>query len=140
MLRQVGLVAIMIFAAAASASAGGDAEAGKKVFNKCLACHNVGEGAVNKVGPALTTVVGRTAGMYPDFNYSTTNKNAGAQGLVWTEENIIAYLPDAAAFMKKFLTDKGKPELYIDPPKMLFKLADETQRADVVAYLKTFAK
>ena len=140
MLRQLSFAAILVLGATAAASAGGDAEAGKKVFNKCLACHNVGAGAVNKVGPALTTVVGRTAGTFPDFAYSTTNKNAGEQGLVWTEDNITAYLPDPAAFMKKFLTDKGKAELYVDPPKMNFKLPDETNRADVIAYLKSFAK
>ena len=140
MLRQASLAAGLALAAATTASAGGDAEAGKKVFNKCLACHNIGEGATNKVGPALTTVVGRKAGTFQGFNYSTTNKNAGGEGLVWTEEAIAAYLPDPMAFMKKFLTDKGKPELYVDTPKMTFKLTDETQRADVAAYLKSFAK
>lgn len=140
MLRRASLATVILFAAAASATAGGDAEAGKKVFNKCTSCHNIGEGAINKVGPALTTVVGRTAGTFPDYNYSTTNKNAGSAGLVWTGEAIAAYLTDPAAFMKKFLTDKGKPELYVDPPKMAFKLPDEQLRADVVAYLKTFAK
>ena len=84
MLRRASLATVILFAAAASATAGGDAEAGKKVFNKCTSCHNIGEGAINKVGPALTTVVGRTAGTFPDYNYSTTNKNAGSAGLVWT--------------------------------------------------------
>ena len=43
------------------AQADGDAAAGKKVFNKCMACHY----AVNdkdKIGPSLHGVVGRTAG------------------------------------------------------------------------------
>lgn len=38
-----------------------DADAGKKVFAKCMACHDAEKG-INKVGPTLTGVVGRTAG------------------------------------------------------------------------------
>ncbi|MFX7906680.1 c-type cytochrome, partial [Acinetobacter baumannii] len=36
-----------------------DAEAGKAVFNVCKACHAIGEGAKNQVGPVLTGIVGR---------------------------------------------------------------------------------
>ncbi len=40
---------------AATAHAG-DAEKGEKVFKKCAACHAVGEGAKNKVGPELNEI------------------------------------------------------------------------------------
>ena len=46
---------------AVSASAG-DAAKGEKTFRKCKACHQIGEGAKNRVGPQLTGVIGRTAG------------------------------------------------------------------------------
>ena len=46
------LVALAMTAAASSAMAQ-DAAAGKTSFNKCLACHAIGEGAKNKVGPEL---------------------------------------------------------------------------------------
>ena len=35
-----------------------DAAAGKTSFNKCLACHAIGEGAKNKVGPVLNGLFG----------------------------------------------------------------------------------
>ena len=39
-----------------------DADAGKKVFARCAACHDLEKG-VNKVGPTLKGVLGRTAGL-----------------------------------------------------------------------------
>jgi cytochrome c len=114
-----------------------DVAAGQEVFRKCRACHQVGPGAKNGVGPLQNGVVGRTAGTIEGYNYSELNKAAGANGLVWTEENIIAYLADPGAFLKKFLTDKGKADLAVGNTKMAFKLADETERRNVVAYLKT---
>ena len=50
------------------------------------------------------------------------------------------YLPDPNAFLKKFLTDKGKPELATGVTKMTFHLADEQQRKDVIAYIDTFSR
>ena len=118
----------------------GDAAAGEKVFKKCMACHKVGEGAKNAVGPILNGIVGRPAGQVEGFKYSQINQNAGAAGLIWTEENILAYLPDPNGFLKKFLTDAGKADQIAGATKMTFKLADETERKNVIAYLKTFAK
>ncbi len=136
------LAAVLALSAmtAAPAQAAGDAENGKTLFKKCMACHKVGEGAINGVGPVLTGVVGRKAGTVEGYGYSATNHNSGEQGLVWTEENIFAYLPDPSAFLKTYLTGKGKPELFAGNTKMPFKLADATERADIIAYLKTFSK
>src|SRR5262245_9632474 len=86
----------------------GDAEKGKKVFNKCMTCHRVGEGAKNMVGPVLTGVIGRQAGTYEGYQYSPLNHSAGENGLIWTEERIFEYLVNPNAFLKKFLTEKGK--------------------------------
>jgi cytochrome c len=132
--------AAILVGLASGAIAAGDADNGKNVFKKCMACHRIGDGATNLVGPALTGVVGRKAGTFEGFNYSTTMKNAGDQGLTWDEKSIGDYLPDPSAFLKKYLTDKGKPELASDTPKMTFKLADPGDIADVIAYLKTFSK
>lgn len=140
MLRFVALSLALVAASAGSAFAAGDAENGKKAFRKCVACHKAGEGAKNGVGPILTTVVGRKAGTVEEYTYSQSNHNAGAEGLVWTEENLAAYLPDPSAFLEDFLKKKGKPELYIGPTKMSFKLADKDAAADIIAYLKSLAK
>ena len=72
----------------------GDATAGKKVFNRCRACHDVGEGAKNKIGPHLNDLYGRAAGGLEDYNYSPVVKTAGAEGLVWNDETLAAYLAD----------------------------------------------
>jgi cytochrome c len=116
-----------------------DAAKGEMVFKKCMLCHRIGPEAANLIGPVLTGVVGRKAGTYPGYNYSPLMKAAGENGLVWTEDNITSYLPDPSVFLKKFLTDKGKPDLATGAAKMLFRLPSEQERADVIAYLKTFS-
>jgi cytochrome c len=113
------------WAIAAPASAQ-DAEKGEAVFKACRACHQVGEGAKNAVGPMLNGIVGRKAGAVEGFNYSEANKAAGAEGLVWTEEKLFAYLEKPQAFMPK--------------NKMAYAgLKDEGDRRDIIAYLKTLA-
>ena len=75
-------------------SAGGaqaqDAEAGKKVFNQCRACH-VLDKATNRVGPHLGDVIGRKAGSVEGFSYSDAMKNSG---ITWDEESLAKYLKD----------------------------------------------
>lgn len=117
-----------------------DAAAGEQIFKKCMACHRIGEGAKNLIGPALTGVVGRTAGTAEGFSYSPLNKSAGEAGLVWTADNIIAYLPDPNAFLKGFLESKGQADKATGSTKMTFKLASDDERKNVVAYLQTFSK
>ena len=56
--------ALLLAAGQASAQ---DAAAGEKLFAKCKACHAVGEGAKNRVGPQLNGVVGRKAGTVDGF-------------------------------------------------------------------------
>src|SRR5262245_42726121 len=86
----------------------GDAENGAEVFKRCRTCHMIGEGARTLIGPPQNDLIGRQAGTYNGYPYSPLNKSAGENGLVWTEQNIFDYLPDPNAFLKKFLTDKGK--------------------------------
>lgn len=123
-----------------AAQAAGDPAKGEVVFKRCMVCHRVGPDAKNMIGPVLNDVIGRQAGTAPAFNYSPLNKHAGENGLVWNEERIFAYLPDPNAFLKKFLTDAGKPDLATGVTKMTFRLANETERNDVIAYLKKFSK
>ena len=136
-LAGVGFAAV--FALAAPASAQGNAEEGEAVFRKCQTCHRVGPEAKNATGPVLNGVIGRPAGTQPEFAYSELNKAAGANGLVWTEALIFEYLADPNVFLKKFLTDKGKADLAAGVSRMVFKLPDETDRRDVIAYLKKFS-
>jgi cytochrome c len=84
------LVVVTSLAAASSASAQ-DAAAGKTSFNKCLACHAIGEGAKNKVGPVLNGLDGRKSGTAPDYSYSDANKNSG---ITWNEAQFKDYIKE----------------------------------------------
>lgn len=135
----LALVAASVTIPAGAASAQ-DATKGEQVFKQCMTCHRIGPDAKNLVGPALTGVIGRQSGTAPGFAYSTINKTAGENGLVWSDDLIMQYLPDPNAFLKKFLTDKGKADLATGSTKMAFKLADEQQRKDVIAYINKFSE
>ena len=110
---------------AGSALAEGDPAKGEKVFKKCKACHTVGDGAKNKVGPMLNGIVDATAGSVEGFKYSKAMLAKQAEGLVWTTEALDAYLT--------------KPKDFVPKTKMTFAgLKKEQQRADIIAYLKSF--
>ena len=114
------LASAVLFAAPAHAE--GDAAKGEKVFAKCKACHEVEKG-VNKVGPTLKGLVGRKAASVPDYKYSEAMIAKGAEGVVWDEATLTAYLPDPKAFVPK--------------TKMAFAgLKKPEEVADVIAYLK----
>ncbi|MCZ8153572.1 MAG: c-type cytochrome [Rhodobacteraceae bacterium] len=132
--------AVLSTVLAAPAFAAGDAEAGAKVFNKCQTCHVVaneaGEvlaGKNAKTGPNLYGVVGRAAGSYPEFKYGESIVALGAGGYTWTEADLAVYLADPAKFLKEKLgDDKAKS-------KMVFKLKDEAEAANVAAFLASFS-
>lgn len=126
-------LAFGLMVSAGQAFAEGDAANGEKVFKKCSACHMVGEGAKNRVGPVLTDVVGRQAGTYADYKYGDSIVAAGEAGLVWTEEELFAYLADPKKYLRAKLDDKKAKS------KMAFKLKKEDDRNDVIAYLKSLA-
>lgn len=119
-----GLVAAALPAYAQQA---GDADAGKKIFNKCKACHMIGEDAKIKVGPVLNGVIGRAAATYEGYSYSPALQAKAGDVGEWEEAEIFTYLEDPS----KFIGGRSK---------MTFKLKDEQQRRDVIAYLKTFGK
>jgi cytochrome c len=91
-LRHVLLSAFLLSATALPALAQPSAEAGQRVFNQCRACHVIQEGARSGVGPNLHGVWGRPAGQVEGFRYSAAMRQKAAEGLVWTEENLRAYL------------------------------------------------
>lgn len=125
-MKLLALGVVIATLAAAPALAQGDATAGATVFKKCAACHAVGEGAKNKVGPELNALIGRVAGTAPDYKYSKAMTEAGAGGLAWTEETLAEFL--------------HKPKDYVKGTKMSFPgLADQTDIDNVVAYLVTFS-
>ncbi len=130
-MRSAILTVIALTTTGAAANAQ-DVEEGKTVFRKCAACHQVGEDAKNRTGPILTDVVGRAAGSLEQFEYSDSMLEANAAGLIWTEELIFDYVADPTAFLRDYLDDpKAKA-------KMSFRLKDQQDRRDVIAYLASF--
>lgn len=114
-------IAALLLAMAAPAFAQNAAQ-GEKIFIVCRACHEIGPGAKNSVGPVLNGVVGRKAGTYPGFDYSSANKNSG---ITWTKEELAKYL--------------ANPQ-QVDPgTKMIFPgLHNPQQVQDVIAFLAQF--
>ena len=120
-----GLVALGGFLAAASAAEAaqaGDAKNGAEVFAEtCGPCHSADKGAPNKIGPNLFGVVGRKAGTYPGFSYSSA---MASSGIVWTDAKLDAYI--------------AAPSTVVPGNKMPFAgITNTNQRADLIAYLNT---
>jgi cytochrome c len=96
---------------------------GATVFKKCKACHEVGPGAANRIGPQLNGLEGRKAGTVAGFTYSAANKKAN---LIWDEANFLAYIKD--------------PQAKIANTKKTFTgLKDEDEAKSLWAYLRQFA-
>jgi cytochrome c len=99
-----------------------DLAAGEASFRKCQACHAVGVGAKNKLGPELNGLVGRQAGSTEGYQYSPAVKNAG---FAW----------DLTSFNAFIANPRGK----IPGNKMVFAgIKDETEIANLWAYLSNF--
>jgi cytochrome c len=122
MMLRVMIAAVALSATTAPAMAA-DPAAGEKAYAVCKACHRVGEGAKNTVGPSLNGIVGRQAATVEGFNYSDALKNSG---LTW----------DEAALAEYFKNPKAK----VPGTKMAFAgVKDDTKIADIIAYLQQFA-
>jgi len=99
--------------------------AGEKAFKKCKACHQVGDSAKNRSGPVLNGVVNGAAGAADGFRYSKPMSAAAADGLVWNEQELTAFLK--------------KPRAYMKGTKMSFAgFRKDGDIEAVIAYLKTF--
>tara|TARA_R110002167_G_scaffold66991_1_gene189383 strand:- start:890 stop:1288 length:399 start_codon:yes stop_codon:yes gene_type:complete len=123
----VVLSAVLLGTMALSPSAfAGDVKAGKKVYNKCKACHEISK-PKNKVGPHLVDIIGRKAAAVDGYKYSDAMQEKGAEGLIWNDETLTAYLAD--------------PKAYVPKTKMVFPgLKKPEQIVDVIAYLKDKAE
>ena len=118
--------ALVLAAVVGPALAAGDPVAGEAIFKKCVACHSIGEGATNRIGPELNAVLGRVAGSVEGFNYSKGLSDAGAAGLIWTPETLMPWLQ--------------KPRDFVPGTKMQFVgIPNPTDIDNIIAYLATFS-
>jgi cytochrome c len=120
----LGALAVITSVAAASGAQAQDVAAGKSSFNKCMACHAVGEGAKNKVGPELNGIDGRKSGTAEGYSYSDANKNSG---ITWNKEQFLEYIKD--------------PKAKIPGTKMIFAgIKNEKEANDLWAFLSQYDK
>jgi cytochrome c len=95
---------------------------GATIFKQCAACHKIGPGAMNGIGPELNGLEGRHSGSVPSYSYSDANKNSG---IVWDEATFEQYIKD--------------PKAKIPGTKMVFAgIKNEQAAKDLWAYLKQF--
>ena len=110
-----GLAALHAYADPAMPPA--DVQHGRQLYQACMACHSVDE---DDLGPRHRGVVGRKSGSVPEYSYSPALK---ASGIVWTP-----------AMLDRWLAN---PQALVPGTKMIFSLAKEQDRRDVIAYLET---
>jgi len=97
--------------------------AGETVFRACAACHEIGDGARNRVGPTLNDTYGNTVAHVEDFRYSPALREAGDSGMIWDSETLAGYLAD--------------PRGYIRGNRMAFQgLRSDEDIAAVIAYIQ----
>ena len=119
----IAAAVLCTFSLTSFARAEGDVAAGEQSFKKCTACHAIGPGAKNKVGPELNGLDGRQSGTAPDYSYSDANKNSG---IAWNKETF-----------EKYITD---PRAMIPGTKMIFPgIKNDKERDNLWAYLSQFA-
>lgn len=115
---------VLLLPVLAQPAAAQDISAGERSFAKCRACHQVGEGARNLVGPELNGLIGRHSGAVEGYSYSNANKNSG---LTWDEATFAEYIKD--------------PRAKIPGTKMIFAgIKSEKEIKDLTAFLKQFDK
>lgn len=124
-LSLTATIAVLAFSSIGYANAA-DMAKGKKVFNKCKACHTLVAGK-HRIGPSLAGVFGRTAGTAQKYKFSKAMKKAGKGGLAWDEKTMSEYLV--------------KPRKFIKGTKMTFAgLKKQKDRDNLMAFLKEATK
>ena len=124
-MKKIGplVLALSVIMTAGSAFAAGDAKKGKRVFNKCKACHSLVAGK-RKIGPSLHGVFGRTSGTLAKFKFSPAMKKAK---IVWD-----------AKTMDEYIT---KPRKLVPGTRMAFAgLKKKADRDNLIAYLMEATK
>jgi cytochrome c len=120
----LSVLAAFMSMAGVSGALAQDLAAGETSFKKCLACHSIGEGAKNKVGPVLNGLDGRHSGSVEGFSYSDANKNSG---ITWNKDQFLDYIKD--------------PKAKIPGTKMAFAgIKNEKEINDLWAFISQYDK
>jgi cytochrome c len=116
--HTLSLALLLSAVVVSSAKAEGNAEHGKTLFGRCVACHT--ETTVNKIGPGLAGVFGRPAGTAPNFHYSKAMIDYAKR---WDDQTLDNYL--------------AAPAKAVPGTTMMIAVLSASDRADIIAYLKT---
>ena len=96
---------------------------GGNLVGQCKACHTLGDGEPNKIGPNLHDVFGRHSASHPGFEYSEGMKG---HNVTWSYDTL-----------NDFLTSPGS---VVRGTKMTFAgLRNPEQREAVIAYLRSIS-
>jgi cytochrome c len=107
---------------AGAASAEGDPARGEVLYRPCAACHMIGDGAINRIGPHLNGVVGRGIGSVEGYDFSDIFLEAAAQGETWTEQALDGFI--------------ANPDGYLPGTSMVFRgIRAAEDRADLIAFM-----
>lgn len=129
--RLMKLVVLAAFCAAGTAARSadliGDADRGAEIWKKnCASCHQIGQGARNRIGPQLNGIFGRRAGSIDGFNYSKSMERAHGDGLTWTLDTLDPYIEN--------------PKALLSGTRMNFRgMEDPQDRADLLALLRNYS-
>lgn len=105
----------------------GDPAAGESIFRRCQACHKVGEGASNGIGPELNGVMGEKPGAVEGYSFSSAFQEWAADKGEWNHELMSTWLAD--------------PRGTVQGTKMSFAgLKSQEDIDNVIAYLSQFAE
>lgn len=123
----LALIIAIVGSSPAMADVIGDAERGARLFDReCKACHQIGEGAKNRVGPHLNGIFGRRAADLKNFKYSKSITRMGADGLTWNLETLDAYI--------------DYPKRLVSGTRMNYSgLSDPVARADLLAFMRDWS-
>ncbi|HXH46198.1 MAG TPA: c-type cytochrome [Bradyrhizobium sp.] len=84
-----GVLTLLLSATSPLAQQPASDAAGQQAFNNsCRTCHSMKEGD-NRLGPNLNKIVGRKAGSLPDYNYSSSMKEAGFN---WDQDKLTRFM------------------------------------------------
>lgn len=109
--RDPGLTALMRVASA---------DAGRRTFGQCAACHTIGKGGQPLAGPNLYGIMGRGVAADPRYGYTQALRTFGGR---WTVQRMDAWL--------------RAPASLVPGTKMAYAgLADPLARADLIAFLQ----
>jgi len=101
-------------------------ERGEQLFAWCSACHSVTRDDEGRQGPSLAGIVGSRIGTRAGFPYTGVFIRLRDEGVVWTTDDLDAFLADPLAYAPGNAMD-------------FFGMPDAGDRSALITYLETLS-